>query len=257
MTHWRDTDRMLDRWMDDGPTVVTDHVIAGAMTEIQTTRQRGTRWAPLKELFMISKHAAMAVGIATVVIVGIAAYQLMPDGSPSVGASPSPTAPPDLAGIVVMNENAPDGWTFDATLRGRNVLAYLIRYGEAVEAGNAFPGFVDARATEFCAEGQGCGASWVGLYGSEADADAAFELFHGEMLVGWGLGFDGHGLDLGEDEGRAYSNNLGNAAAHDAYLWRTGTLLLGVIGLAVPEGEAELEHDALRSIAEAMNARSR
>ena len=69
MSHSRDTDRILDEWMGDGPGVVADHVIAGAMTEIQTTRQRGARWAPLKELFMTWKHAAVVVGLAAVIIV--------------------------------------------------------------------------------------------------------------------------------------------------------------------------------------------
>ena len=46
MNRSRDIDRILDRWMDDGPSVVVDRVIAGAMTDVQTTRQRGNRWAP-------------------------------------------------------------------------------------------------------------------------------------------------------------------------------------------------------------------
>ena len=266
MTRSVDTDRIVDRWMDEGPRAVADRVIAGAMTEIQTTRQRTARWVALKEISMNLKPAAMVLGLAAVVVVGIATYQSIsgqgrgagdPAESPRiVGASEVPQAwsAADLADIVVTNENAPTGWSVEATLRGREVLTLLIRYGEA---GSSTTGFIDARATDFCAEGQECGTSWVALYESVADADAALAHIHDEMLVGWGLGFDGRGLDLGEDEGHAYSNNLGNAAAHDAYLWRNGTLLLGVIGLAVPEGEAELEHDALRSIAEAMNARSR
>jgi hypothetical protein len=52
MTHERDLDHMLDWWMDDGPTVVADRVIAAAMTDVHTTRQRDARWAPLKELFI-------------------------------------------------------------------------------------------------------------------------------------------------------------------------------------------------------------
>jgi len=266
MTSSRDTDRILDRWMDEGPRAVADRVIAGAMTEIQSTRQRTSRWAGLKEIFMTLKPAAVVLGLAGVIIVGIATYQSLSGqgrgaGDPaelprivSPSEVPRASSPPDVADIVVTNENAPEGWTVDATLRGREVLTLLIRYGEV---SSSTAGFIDARATEFCAEGQECGLSWVALYESVADADAALAHVHDEMLAGWGLGFDGQGLDLREDQGHAYSNNLGNAAAHDAYLWRNGTLLLGVIGLAVPEGEAELEHDALRSVAEDMSARSR
>ena len=255
MSRSRDIDRLLDRWMDDGPTVVADRVIAGAMTEIQTTRQHGAGRVLLKELFMTMKPAAMVVGLVAVVIVGIAAYRLMPDGSQTIGNSPSPSAAPELAGIVVTSENAPEGWAVDWTLRGREALAYLIRYGQV---SNATPGFIDARATEICASGgQGCGISWAALYGSEADAEAAFDLFSGEMQVGWGLGIFGQALGRGEDEGHSYRNNLGNAPAHHAYLWRNGTLLLGVLGLAGVDTVAELESDALRSVAEEMNARSR
>jgi hypothetical protein len=265
MSRSRDIDRILDRWMDNGPTVVADHVIAEAMTEIQTTRQSGARWAPLKEILMTLRPATVVLGLAAVIILGVAAYQLMPDGSPSIGASPSPTAADvsspsptaasDLAAIVVTNENAPAGWEVGWTLHGPEALAYLIRYGQVT---NATPGFIDARAAEVCASGQGCGIAWVALYDSEADAEAAFTLFHGELQVGWGLGDRAQAVGLGEDEGHAYSNNLGNAAANHAYLWRRGNLLLGVLGLAeVNSVVAELEVDALRSVAEEMNARSR
>ena len=67
--------------MDDGPRVVADRVIAGAMTEIQATQQRGARRASLKELFITMKPAAMVVGLAAVIILGVAAYQLMPDAT--------------------------------------------------------------------------------------------------------------------------------------------------------------------------------
>lgn len=70
-------------------------------------------------------------------------------------------------------------------------------------------------------------------------------------MVGWGLGAYAGSLGFEEDEGSAYRNNLGNALANHAYLWRKGNLLLGVLGVA------ELEGDALRPFAEEMNARSR
>jgi hypothetical protein len=251
MTHSRDTDRILDRWMDDGPRVVADRVIAGAMTEIQTTRQRGARRALLKELFMTWNHAAIVLGPAAVIIVGIATYQYLSgggQGAADLAESPRDVGASELPDIVVTNENAPEGWAVDATLRGREVLAYLIRYGQV---SNATPGFIDGRATDFCAEGHGCGTSWVALYGSEAGAEAAFSVLHGEMQVGWGLGADDEALGFGEDEGSSYRNNLGNAAANHAYLWRKGNLLLGVLGVG------ELEGDGLRPFAEELNTRSR
>lgn len=265
MTSSRDTDRILDRWMDEGPRAVADRVMAGAMTEVQTTRQRTARWVALKEIFRTLKPAAAVVGLAAVIIFGIAAYQYVSGGgqragdlaeSPHVRASPEPApSAPDLADIVVTNDNAPEGWAVEWTLRGREALAYLIRYGQE---SNATPGFIDARATEICSSiGLGCGISWGAVYESEADAEAAFDLFHAEMQVGWGLGDRAQSIGLGEDEGHDYGNNLGNAPANHAKLWRKGTLLLGVIGLAELETVAELESDELRPVAEEMNSRSR
>ena len=266
MNRSRDIDRILDRWMDDGPSVVVDRVIAGAMTDIQTTRQRGSRLAPLKELFMTWKHAAVVVGLAAVITVEIAAYQYVSGGGErpgDLGESPeivsasaeAATSAPDLADIVVTNHNVPEGWAVEWTLRGREALAYLIRYGQV---SNATPGFIDARATEICSSiGLGCGISWGALYESEADAEAAFDLFHAEMQVGWGLGERARSIGLGEDEGHDYGNNLGNAPANHAKLWRKGTLLLGVIGLAELDPVGELESDELRPVAEGMNSRSR
>lgn len=36
MNRSRDIDHILDRWMDDGPSVVVDRVIAEAMTDRQS-----------------------------------------------------------------------------------------------------------------------------------------------------------------------------------------------------------------------------
>jgi hypothetical protein len=245
MTHDRDLDRKLARWMDDGPTVVADRVIATAMTDVHTTRQRGARWVLLKELFMTRKLMTIGIGLTAAVVVAVSALQVF--GGATNVSSPSVTTT-DLAEIVVTNENAPEGWTVDTTRRGREALDYLIRYGQV---DSATGGFVDARATDFCAEGQGCGTSWVALYRSEGDADEAFSVLRGEMQVGWGLGPYAEALDFAQDEGYAYRNTLGNAAANHAYVWRRGNLLLGVLGVG------ELEGDELRPFAEEMNGRSR
>jgi hypothetical protein len=95
MTHERDLDRVLDRWMDDGPTIVADRVIATAMTDVHTTRQRGSRWVLLKELFMTMKPAATVVAVIAIAALGIAVYQFGLGGGPSnIGDDPPPTATP-------------------------------------------------------------------------------------------------------------------------------------------------------------------
>jgi hypothetical protein len=246
MSRSRDLDRKLDRWMDDGPTAVADRVIAGAMTEIQTTPQRGARWASLKEIFMTIKPVAMVACLAALIIFGIATYRLIPGGSPRIGDTPSPTSAPDLGAIVVTDGNAPEGLAVNTMFRGHEALAHLIRFGEPRDA---TPGFIDGRATDFCTKDQDCGTSWVALYRTDADADAAFSLFHGEMMVGWGMGTYPEALDFGEDDGYAYRNNMGGTH-RQALVWRKGNMVLGVLGVA------ELG-DSIRSLAEEMDARSR
>ena len=127
MTHDRDLDRVLDRWMDDGPTVVSDRVIATAMTDVHTTRQRGARWAPLKELFMTMKPATTAVALTVIAVLGIAAYQLWAGGPGNIGDDPQPTPTPrafeDASGAlepgayassidsIEITYTVPAGWT--------------------------------------------------------------------------------------------------------------------------------------------------
>jgi hypothetical protein len=130
MTHERDLDRVLDRWMDDGPTVVADRVIATAMTDVHTTRQRGARWARLKELFMTMKPAATLVAVTLIAVLGIAVYQFILGGGPrNIGDDPPPTPTPrafeDASGelepgtyassidSVEITYTVPAGWTND------------------------------------------------------------------------------------------------------------------------------------------------
>jgi hypothetical protein len=104
MTHDRDLDHVLDRWMDEGPTSVADRVIATAMTDVHTTRQRGARVALLKELFMTMKPAATLVAVTLIAVLGIAAYQFFWAGGPSnIGDSqptPTPRAFEDASGAL-------------------------------------------------------------------------------------------------------------------------------------------------------------
>ena len=93
MTHERDLDHVLDRWMDEGPTVVADRVIAAAMTDVHTTRQRGARWALLKELFVTMKPAATIAIIVAVAVLGLAAYRVFLGGEGGIG-DPTPTPTP-------------------------------------------------------------------------------------------------------------------------------------------------------------------
>jgi hypothetical protein len=122
MTHDRDLDRALDRWMDEGPTVVADRVVAAAMTEIHTTRQRGALLAPLENLIMRMQPIAPLIGVAAAVVVALAIFTALGDrsrvGDPEPTPSPRPTASPDPAATITTAEafsvplslELPSGW---------------------------------------------------------------------------------------------------------------------------------------------------
>jgi len=145
MTSERDFDSALDRWMDDGPTIVADRVIAAAMTDVHTTRQRGARWVPLKELFMTMKPAVTLVAIAAVAVLGIGAYRFILGGEMGLGGPPDRVlTADDLPHIVLTEENAPDGLIVDATDDGAPALVTPLRpVGPSFE----MSAFVDALIT--------------------------------------------------------------------------------------------------------------
>lgn len=252
MTNPTDFERTLDRWMNDGPTVVADRVIAAALTEIPTTRQRGARWMPLKELFVTMKPAAMMVGLAAVIIIGVAAYQFISGGGPSIGG-PEPARLVDaseLPDIIVTPGTEPTGMNHDGTVEGDRI---LLRPIISVEGSDAIsyleqPGFVAGRYSEFSDDVSGL-LSWAALFETVDDAERARALYAEEVQSA-----DGYALDkivdvpFG-DEGASYDADPEDSV--QVYLWRTGNLLLA----AATYGE--FDPDQLRSVAEQMDERAR
>ena len=228
MTTERDLDRTLDRWMDDGPTALADRVIAAAMTDVHTTRQRGARWAPLKELFMTMRPAATIAGIAAAIVVGIAAYQYVWGGL-SIGgpAEPRIVSASELPDIVLAPEDAPEGMGHDGTYEGARVLIRPIVSVEGADAAPYLeqPGFVDGRYAEFSDERAGV-LSWAALFETVEDAETALAVYVSEVES-----VDGYGLtsrvevELG-DEGAFYSDGDDPEVDTQIYLWRVGNLVL-------------------------------
>ncbi len=253
MTTERDLDRTLDRWMDDGPTIVADRVIAAAMTDVHTTRQRGARWAPLKELFMTMKPAATILGIAAAIVVGIAAYQYV-WGGPSIGgpAEPRIVSASELPDIVLAAEGAPEGMGYDGTYLGLDTLMRPIISvgGTALDAYRDQPGFVAGRYTEFSNEQAGV-LSWAALFETVADAEVALDVYVTEVES-----VDGYGLtsraevELG-DEGAFYSDGNDPEFNAQVYLWRVGNLVMA----AATYGD--FDADQLGQIAQGMDDRAR
>lgn len=247
MTHQRDIDRVLDRWMDDGPTVVADRVIAAAMTDVHTTRQIGARWAPLKELFMTMKPALAVLGLTAVAIVALAAFQIL--GGNGIGG-PRVVTPDDLPSIVLPADEPPDGMQLDNTYDDERI---LLRPIISVTGADAVPyleqpGYVDGLYTEFSDDLTGL-LSWAALFESPEDADRALALYAEEVQSEAGYGLDNRGaLDFGDDGAFYDASDPSNETL--VYLWRNGNLVLA----AATYGP--FDPDELRSIAEGMDDRA-
>jgi hypothetical protein len=98
MTPDRDFDRVLDRWMDVGPTAVSDRVIAAAMTDVQTTTQRGRPRLPRRILAMTSQTIRRPHGAAIPVLTAAAVLAALVVGTylvmrPDVGIGDPPSPP--------------------------------------------------------------------------------------------------------------------------------------------------------------------
>jgi hypothetical protein len=248
MTHDRDLDRVLDRWMDDGPTVVADRVIATAMTDVHTTRQRGARWVLLKELFMTMKPAMTVLGVAAVAIVAIAAFQIVSGGG--VGAPRVITAD-DLPAIVLPADDGPDGMQHDNTYDDERV---LLRPIISVTGTDAIPyleqpGYVAGRYTEFSHETAGL-LSWAVLFETAEDAQRSLDLYIEEVESGAGYGL-GNRADLAFGDEGGFWDDDDPENDIQVVLWRSGNLVMA----AATYGD--FDPDELRSVAEQMDARSR
>jgi len=147
MTQERDLYHVLDRWMDDGPTVVADRVIAAAMTDVHTTRQRGALLAPLENLIMRMQPIAPFIGVAAAVVVALAIFTAL---GPRVGdsepaPSPSPTAPEPAATITAADEfSVPLSLELPSDWGAREAAAFFSAYRSAPQPEQLFERIVFA-----------------------------------------------------------------------------------------------------------------
>lgn len=254
MSSERDLDHVLDRWMDEGPSIVADRVIATAMTEVHTTRQRGTRWAPLKELFMTMKPATALVAMALIAAVSFAAYQVLWSGGRIGDAPPQRViAASELPEIVMNADEAPPGMNLDGIYtQGNEVLLRPLLSVEGTDTSRYTdqPGFLAGRYTEFSDDRAGV-LSWAALFDSVADAERALALYVEEVQSA-----DGYGLtsridaSLGDD-GAFYSDGSDPEFNAQVYLWRAGNLVL------VAATYGDFDADELGRLADGMDARAR
>jgi len=247
MNRSREIDHLLDRWMDDGPTVVADRVIAAALTEIPTTRQRGAQWARLKESFMTMKPAVTVLGIAAVAVAALAALQILAGGG--VG-TPRVITSDDLPAIVVPADEGPAGMQHDITYDDERI---LIRPIISVTGTDAIPyleqpGFVAGRYTEFSHSTAGL-LSWAALFESAEDAQRSLDLYIEEVEseAGYALG-NRADLTFGEEGGFWDDDDPENDI--QVILWRSGALVMAAATFG------DFDPDELRTIAEEMDDRA-
>jgi hypothetical protein len=94
-----DHERLIRTWLHDGPTTMPDRVIDAVADRIAREPQHG-RWRLRGRPFMTTP-IKLAAGLAAVLVVALAAWQIVPgrsgvgvQPSPSPSASPSPIASP-------------------------------------------------------------------------------------------------------------------------------------------------------------------
>ena len=256
-----DFDDHLRDWAELGDERLPSRYLDAALAKVDTTPQRGALWWPLEGILMKLKPAAPILGVAAVVVLAIAGYQLI-GGNIGGPPSPTPTAPPrtfteaDLPTIILTEENAPAGLTVDATTTGSAALNTPFKSG-----GPVMPevGFVEALMTNLNSTDAGGFVTWAALYETTADAQAAFEVLvteHESPDVGWGLEPQSHPAPrLGEEDafyaGAAYAFD-----AAEIYLWRVNNLLLAAVAVDVAAVDAPVS-DQLLSIARGMDSRAR
>ena len=112
MTTNRDLDRLLDAWFAEGPLEVADRVIEDVADRIEREPQRPA-WR-LRGRPLVNTYAKLAAGLAAVIVLAVAGWQLRPE-SANNGSSPPPRPSPTAAGTAV--PKLPDGPVAAGTYR--------------------------------------------------------------------------------------------------------------------------------------------
>ena len=266
MNRERDFDQALRHWLDDGADQAPERFVWAALEETERIAQRGAWQASLEGFLMKLKTAAPYLGVAAVVVLALAAYQLVlrPDiGGPNESASPSARAitADDLPSIV-LSADLPAGWTLDNTVTANSsVILYPTRSVEGSARIMEVVGtLVGGQANEFTGPPEGgIYTSWVALFDSPEDAQGALEIYlpDFESADGWGL--SAATLPALGDESHLFSGTTLRLVAGPAgtdpvlsqvYIWRVGSLLLAAAGF--------FDYDAttLQSVALEMNTRA-
>src|SRR6187551_2002577 len=92
MNQHRDTERLLDAWMRDGPTVAPDRVLDVVVDRVERQGQRPA-WRLDWRRYTMNPTIKLAAAALAVVIVAVIGYNLLPATSTGIGG-PTPTTSP-------------------------------------------------------------------------------------------------------------------------------------------------------------------
>lgn len=105
MTHERDIERLLDRWLDDGATEAPDRVLETVADRIERQPQRPAWRFLLREVPVSSNARAALVAVVAVVVIAVAAVGYSAFGRISnpaiIGASPTPSPSPTQPAVTL------------------------------------------------------------------------------------------------------------------------------------------------------------
>jgi hypothetical protein len=256
MNRESDFDQTLRSWLDDGADRAPERFVWAALEDAAKTNQRGAWVALLEGTIMKLKPAAPILGVAAVIVLAIAMYQVLGGnvGGPEQTPTPSPRtfSAEDLPRIVASEDDPPNGMSYARSESGAIALVVELRPGGPSIDQRAF---VDALANYFdatdVADGYGGYVSWSALFETEADAEVAYDFIvtEHESPDGWDLQPDATSPGLG-DESVSYTGPAYDWTASRVILWRVDNLVLAAVG--VENYDAAL----VQSVADAMSDRA-
>ena len=84
MTADRDTERIVQSWLEVGVTALPDHILDTVLDQLPATPQRRSMW-PTRRFAQMTTPFKLAIGAAGVLLVAIVGYNLLPGSSQGVG----------------------------------------------------------------------------------------------------------------------------------------------------------------------------
>jgi hypothetical protein len=95
MSAQNDVTRIVESWLEEGPSILPERVLDAVVADLPATHQRRAVWRALR--FPTMKNIAFRYGIAAaaVILLAFVGYQLLPgtsSGSPPASPTPTPTA---------------------------------------------------------------------------------------------------------------------------------------------------------------------